>query len=306
MIWFLLLALIVLVAVVPFVVERRRATMDENARVDAPGDFAELSQGVTHYQWIGGVRGPVAICVHGLVTPGFVWQPIAERLAGMGYRVLIYDLYGRGYSDRPEGDQDDAFFVQQLEDLVADQQVGDDVTMFGYSMGGVVAAAYAAKHPEQLRQLVLLAPAGFGGFPSGLYRTMGDLPYFGDWLARTVFPRKFRQGSRALSRNHPRLKEAAVAQSAQLKWRGFIPAVVSSLRNVLRDPRETEHRKLSRVDVPVLAIWATADDVIPLSGMGNLTQWNRIAVQTQVEGATHLMPLTHPDEVVAAFRDGRH
>ena len=54
----------------------------------------------------------------------------------------------------------------------------------------------------------------------------------------------------------------------------------------------------------MLAIWAAKDEAIPLSGMGNLTKWNRIAVNTQVEGAGHWLPLTHPREVVAAFRDG--
>jgi len=304
MIW-LLIALVAIVFALPFLAEARRPVMDDDARVNAPGHFAELSQGVTHYRWFGGVRGPVAVCVHGLTTPGFVWTQIAEELASMGYRVLVYDLYGRGYSDRPEGIQDDQFFVQQLEDLLADQQIADDVTMFGYSMGGVITSAFAARHPDMLRQLILVAPAGFGGFPTGNWRMMRDLPVIGDWIARALFPKWHRAAARSLANSYPHLDRAAADQAAQLKWRGFIPAVLSSLRYCLRDAREAEHRKLSRADVPVLAIWAAKDEAIPLSGMGNLTKWNRIAVQTQVEGAGHWLPLTHPREVVQAFRDGR-
>ncbi|WP_136636412.1 alpha/beta fold hydrolase [Pseudooceanicola onchidii] len=305
MIWLILLVLAAAVAIAPFVVEQRRTQMNDAARVDAPGSFAELSQGTTHYRWFGGTRGPVAVLVHGLTTPGFVWDQIAEGLTHMGFRVLTYDLYGRGFSDRPDGVQDDAFFVQQLEDLLAHEKIPDDITLFGYSMGGVIATCHAAKHPDQIRQLVLVAPAGFGGFPKGFYRQIRDMGRLGDWLAHARLPRVIRKGAQSLAGQHPDLADVAAGQAAESDRRGFIPAVLSSLRHVLRDEREYEHRKLSRVDVPVLSIWATEDDAIPLSGMGNLTRWNRLAIQSQVEGATHWLPLTHPDEVLRAFQDGR-
>lgn len=82
------------------------------------------------------MRGPVAVCVHGLTTPSFVWHGLARGLATFGYRVLIYDLYGRGYSDRAPGHQDQAYFLQQLNDLLEDQQIKGDITLLGYSMGG--------------------------------------------------------------------------------------------------------------------------------------------------------------------------
>ncbi|MGI3169438.1 alpha/beta fold hydrolase [Pseudooceanicola sp. C21-150M6] len=306
MIWLLLLILVAagLIYLIPFMQEQRRPEMDDTARVDAPGHFAELSQGVTHYQWFGGVRGPVAVCVHGLTTPGFVWSQIAEELAEMGYRVLTYDLYGRGFSDRPGGRQDIAFFIRQLEDLLEDQQIADDITLFGYSMGGAITAGFAAKNPHMLRQLVLVAPAGFGGFPTGNWQRMRDLPVIGDWMAHALLPKWHRAAAAKLGQDNPQLDRAAAGQAAQLDWKGFIPAVLSSLRHALRDEREADHRKISRVDVPVLAIWAEKDEAIPLSGMGKLTMWNRVARQTQIEGATHWLPLTHPKQVVAAFRDG--
>jgi pimeloyl-ACP methyl ester carboxylesterase len=65
-----------------------------------------------------------------------------------GHRVLTYDLYGRGYSDRPGGEQDARFFIRQLEDLLEHQGVTQPVTLLGYSMGGAIGAAFAAKHPR--------------------------------------------------------------------------------------------------------------------------------------------------------------
>lgn len=150
MIW-ALLAIVVFIALWPFVREMRKPEMTDRWREDAPGSFVTLSQGVAHYDWIGPVRGPVAVCVHGLTTPSFVWGGLAQGLAAMGFRVLVDDLYGRGYSDRPKGKQDKAFFVAQLEELLAHQEVEADFTLFGYSMGGSIATAFAAKHPARVR-----------------------------------------------------------------------------------------------------------------------------------------------------------
>ena len=111
---------LILAAVIasPLIIEATRKKMNDAARGDAPGQFAKLSGGVTHYQWRGPEGGPVAICIHGLTTPSFVYDGIAEGLSQIGFRVLTYDLYGRGYSDRPKGTQDIAFFRKQLSELL--------------------------------------------------------------------------------------------------------------------------------------------------------------------------------------------
>lgn len=43
-----------------------------------------------------------------------VYQDVAPVLAAKGYRVLLYDLYGRGYSDAPQTTHDAALYVTQL------------------------------------------------------------------------------------------------------------------------------------------------------------------------------------------------
>jgi len=91
---------------------------------------------VTHYRWHGPIDGPVIVAVHGLTTPATVWNGMIPFLTAQGYRVLSYDLYGRGFSDAPSGAQNIAFFTRQLGELLADQEITDAVTLMGYSMGG--------------------------------------------------------------------------------------------------------------------------------------------------------------------------
>ncbi len=284
-------------AAAPVIRERLRKPMDGVARNDAPGDFVGLSGGVTHYRWIGPIRGPVAVCVHGLTTPSPVWAPLAEELVAMGYRVLVYDLYGRGYSDAPGGRQDLDVFTNQLSELLQALGVEGDVTLLGYSMGGSIAAHFTAAHPEMVRRLILIAPAGMVHDPGGMGRFAIQAPFLGDWLFHMVFPRSHRRVSRVGP--DPRMAEI---QEAELARRGFVPSVLASLRAALSQSLEAQHREIARQGIPVLAIWGQADTVIPLSAMGQLAQWNRDARQEQIPGADHSVAFSHAPQVAAFIR----
>ena len=305
MIWFLVVLVILgAIAIWPFAREAMRQPMDDAARLDAPSDFAELSQGITHFRWIGPVRGPVAVCVHGLTTPSMVWDAVAKGLALMGFRVLVYDLYGRGYSDRAPGLQDQDFFIRQLEDLLASQGITEDVTLLGYSMGGAIVSAFAARHPERVLRVILLAPAGMGHDLGKLARFTRDTPILGDWLMLLRYPGAHMKGTEA-ERVLPSEVEGIVDyQQAELSKRGFVPAVLSSLRGILPRPLEKEHRAISREGIPVLAIWGRNDAVIPIRAMGQLTQWNRVARHEVIEGAGHGLTYTHAAAVLRAIEAG--
>ena len=305
MIWFLVVLVILgAIAIWPFAREAMRQPMDDAARQDAPSDFAELSQGITHFRWIGPVRGPVAVCVHGLTTPSMVWDAVAKGLALMGFRVLVYDLYGRGYSDRAPGLQDQDFFIRQLEDLLASQGITEDVTLLGYSMGGAIVSAFAARHPERVLRVILLAPAGMGHDLGKLARFTRDTPILGDWLMLLRYPGAHMKGTEA-ERVLPSEVEGIVDyQQAELSKRGFVPAVLSSLRGILPRPLEKEHRAISREGIPVLAIWGRNDAVIPIRAMGQLTQWNRVARHEVIEGAGHGLTYTHAAAVLRAIEAG--
>jgi pimeloyl-ACP methyl ester carboxylesterase len=291
------LLILALIAMAPFLREAARPPMSRRARRDAPGQFAELSQGTTHYRWLGAEDGPVAVCVHGLTTPSFVWERVAEALGRMGYRVLVYDLYGRGYSGRPRGAQDCAFFARQLSDLLEDQDVRGDITLLGYSMGGIIAPAFAAQHPGMIRQLVLLAPAGIGHDLGPASRLLAQTGLFGTWAMLSVYGRSMRRALE-VERGQPSGVPGIVdMQIAQLRHRGFLPAVLSSLRGALDADMEEAHRAVAGAGIPVLAIWAETDEVIPVAGRDTLAGWSPGALQEVVPEAGHALPYSHDSAV---------
>ncbi len=293
MTWWILIGLALAFCAAPFAAEAMRPRLDAKKHEKAPGEFADLSLGRTHYRWYGPQDGPVAVCIHGLTTPSFVWDPIAKGLVDQGYRVLTYDLYGRGFSDRPKGDQDSAFFCSQLEELLETQKVLIPFTLLGYSMGGAIAPAFAARHPHQIKQLILLAPGGLGHDMGPAVQLAINHNWIGRWLTLTFYPRTLR---RALDteRHLPSEIEGMVdLQIAETRLRGFTPAVLSSLRGIMDEDLEETHRTISKEGIPVLAIWAHEDEIIPITGMGKLAEWNRTARHRVVEDAEHAVAYTH-------------
>ncbi|MFZ3582099.1 alpha/beta fold hydrolase [Loktanella sp. DJP18] len=295
MIWALILAALAALALVPQYQEAQRHPVTAADRAAAPGKVVTLTQGETYIRWHGPVRGPVIVAIHGLTTPSQVFDDLAGRLALLGYRILTYDLYGRGLSDRVPGPQNAAFFLRQLDDLLTDQQLDEDVILLGYSMGGAIAAAFAAAQPHRVGRVILLASAGMEINEPDFWRTAGRLPVLGDWLAGTF-------GASRLASEIASPSPLEEVQRAELTRRGYIQAVLSSRRHFLTESQETAHRLLGREDVPVAAIWGGQDPIIPLRALGTLAQWNRNTVQEVVTDADHSLPWRHAEQIVAILR----
>ncbi|MDG1115694.1 MAG: alpha/beta hydrolase [Flavimaricola sp.] len=297
-VWVILVALIVLI--LPNWLESRRQTPDLSK---VTGQMAELEMGRTHYRWMGPVRGPVIVAIHGLSTNSVVWNAMSKGLVGLGYRVLVYDLYGRGFSDAVKGRQNADFFVMQLEELLEDQGLHQDLTLLGYSMGGAIATAFAARNPDRMKRLVLLAASGIDVNEDPQHRFMRRWPVLGDWLHALREPLQMRRRLSAHEDEMRSVPDLFEGQERDLARKGYFPSLLSSRRGILADRQMVAHRGLGVDGIPVLAIWAEKDEVIPISSVGTLAQWNRTARQEVIEGAGHGMPYTHPDEVVESLRE---
>ncbi len=292
----ILLCLIALAAL-PYVLEWRKSPPD---RSEAPGELVQLSQGVTHYRWLGPIRGPVVIAVHGLTTPSPLWESIADALGDVGYRTLVYDLYGRGYSDAPAGVQDAAFFQRQLDDLVKHLELDDDLTVMGYSMGAIIATLWAAENQNRVRQLFLLASTGHGVTEIDYAKWVRETPIVGDWLHYLTAAHLARG---AFDGGHSEVPELERIQEEQYRQKGFLGAVLSSRRNVLETDLGTALAILNRREIPIFALWGQEDHIVPDSAMGRLAELNRDVQQQVIPDASHGLPYTHGREVVATLRE---
>jgi len=154
-----------------------------------------------------------------------------------------------------------------------------------------------------LDRLVLLAPTGLSYRPSRVAEFMRKVPVLGGWLARVMGGWLIRKGIVAESETPSEVLDIYKKQAKETRYRGFLPAVLSSMRNILRTDTADQHRKIAKTDIPVLAIWGEDDNVIGLDGMGRLAELNRKARQSEIANAPHSMAYTHPKAVIKAMQE---
>jgi pimeloyl-ACP methyl ester carboxylesterase len=168
-----------------------------------PGNLIDLKHGKTHYMLMGPVEdqsAPLVVLCHGASVFSFIWKRFAEQFLSRGFRVLVFDFYGHGYTTVPNVKFTNELLREQLEELldrlglrpqlivpigsVNDQlppyqEVNDQTPMeeienkpqkyrktshelylVGHSMGGLIASEFAAKNKELVTKIILFNSAG--------------------------------------------------------------------------------------------------------------------------------------------------
>ena len=116
--------------------------------------LVELTTGVklATREWAG--KGPAIVCIHGLTANHACWESLAGFLAP-DYRVIAYDLRGRGESDKPPKGYSVPIHAEDLAALL-DHLGLAQVILLGHSLGANIAAYFASHHPERVEKLVLI------------------------------------------------------------------------------------------------------------------------------------------------------
>lgn len=270
-------------------------------RTGAPGDFVGLSEGVTHYRLEGPEAGPVILCVHGLTTPSYVFDGMVPALVAKGYRVLRFDLYGRGYSDRPSGAYDADRYVDQAFDLLDALGIEGPVTAMGYSMGGCIVTAMAEEEPSRIKRLVLLAPGGLGHDLGRFMEWCAKVPVLGDLAFQIAGGWVLRSEADAGKPKDSTVPNITDRIKEETWTKGYMPAVLSSLREMLAVDQAAAHGAISAQDIPVMAVWGSEDTAIPIAAKARLEAANPNARHVVIEGAGHDIPYANTDAVLAAL-----
>ena len=114
----------------------------------------------------GHVAAPTLVLLHGGSGSWTHWLRCIAPLRDAGWRVLVPDLPGFGDSDLPEGctDVDDLppHLHAGLQQLQAAGLCAGQVSVAGFSFGGMAGALWLANHPQDAVQLVLVGAPGMG------------------------------------------------------------------------------------------------------------------------------------------------
>ncbi|QSZ28540.1 hypothetical protein DSL72_003038 [Monilinia vaccinii-corymbosi] len=109
--------------------------------------------------------GPMVLLIHGISTPCISFHSLATTLAfTYGYRVLLFDLFGRGYSDGvADLPHDERLYTAQILLVLTSSMlswVRSGFSIIGFSMGGGIAVDFAVAFPDMVTNVILLAPGG--------------------------------------------------------------------------------------------------------------------------------------------------
>ncbi|KAH7127049.1 Alpha/Beta hydrolase protein [Dendryphion nanum] len=152
------------------------------------------------YEW-GPEDGDRVLLIHGISTPSVALARLAHKLVQKGCRVMLFDLFGRGYSCAPDPSvyrYDSALYTNQIFLCLQSSPIPwRSFHVIGYSLGGAIAADFTSYFPALVSGLVLIAPGGLirpqhiGWGSKFLYSPNGYLP---EWMVESFAGRRLWTG----------------------------------------------------------------------------------------------------------------
>ena len=243
------------------------ATLADKAPVPA-GKFVTTADGHRiHYHEQG--QGPALLMLHGSGPGASGWSNFkgnADKLAAAGYRVLVPDALGYGYSDKPVAeDYTLALFNRGLYGFIDALEL-ESYALVGNSLGGTMALKAAIERPQQVTAVVALGPGGLANFD--VYRNM---PGIKAMLTAPAEPGgASRESLRAVF--ELQLFDPGLITDALIAERQFIlrqqPAHVFRTLNI-----SSIAERLHEVGCPVMVFWGMNDKFCPV-------ETHRIILQT--------------------------
>ncbi|MCX5997634.1 MAG: alpha/beta hydrolase [Chloroflexi bacterium] len=271
--------------------------LDDAARAQQGGSYVRLSNGVTHYELIGPETGQVVVLIHGFSIPMYVWDAQVEPLTQAGFRILRYDMYGKGYSDRPEANYSQAFFRKQLINLLDGLNIQKSIDLVGLSVGGGLAVDFTANFPDRVNKLVLVDPVITSSAKyDSLMKLLGP-PVMGEFLMRLVTTKILADRAADLMKKSPKAAEYNNLFRDQTRYKGFERATLSMIRgDAIKDYR-ADYLTVGQQNKPIMLIWGTLDEDVTPSMVQEIRKAMPNLDFKQLDGIGHDPQVEAPDKV---------
>lgn len=277
--------------------------LTEAVRANAGGSFVQLSDGICHYE-LGPHPLPLShrergtvVLIHGFSVPYFIWDPTFDFLTQSGFRVLRYDLFGRGYSDRPRVRYDIHLFVRQLKDLLDALGITEPVHLAGLSMGGPISAAFVEQYPERVKSHILVDPAGAKPLTLSPLLKLAKIPVLADLALGLAGDGSLLKGIASDFYDPALVKQFIGRYRPQMRLKGFKRAILSTLRNGMLDSFYETYQRVGTLHKPTLLIWGRNDATVPFEHSALIRQAIPHAEFHVIENCGHIPHYEKPEEV---------
>ena len=270
--------------------------LNDASRTNALGSFVQLSDGYTHYELDGSENGQPVVLVHGFSVPYFIWDPTFAFLTKSGCRVLRYDLFGRGFSDRPKLRYDIDLFCKQLRELL-DTLGFEQINLMGLSMGGPITTTFTARYLDRVNKLVLVDPAGARPVTISRILKAATTPGFGELAIGLFGPRQLARGIESDFYDPAHVKTFVKKYMIQTKYKGFMRAILSTMRNGMLDSFTDTYKQIGSQRIPVALFWGKNDKTVPIEHSHDIRAAIPQVEFHAIENCGHIPHYEKPDEV---------
>jgi len=315
------LAVAAAVGGVYLVADPERAEMDEAARAAAPGQFIKLADGYVHYEMSGPAGAPLVVLAAGISEPNYVWDPTFAALSREGFRVVRYDYYGRGYSDRPDVAYTQELYVRQLANLLDALGVTEPAHFGGLAFGASVITSFADRYPARVRSLVFVGPAfrrgaalsreqdprrlrqkGFEAMPvPPTVQTAGPSLFLWNFTMAAYEERWWPESQWGDFLHPEHFPDWPDRYRVQMRYRGFRRAQRSTIVSNATLDQEPEMARVAAGGRPVLVFWGERDGVVPSSMSADLLRVMPRARLVNIGESGHLPQWERPAAVHPAL-----
>ncbi len=236
---------------------------------------------------------------------------LAESLAEDGFHVVVFDLYGRGFSSAERAHTPELFVEQTaavLEHIATLYNKPSRAHIVGLSMGGAVAAHFGAAFPSRVQSIVFASPAGLPGVVVPWYGDVIAWPFVGrallEFLYVPITLQRFVSYYNVIdAATVARVHEIIVHHHQKPR---FYEGLISTMHNFPLTNSTRAYAQCAAHKLPMFFVWGTDDTVTPYVGAAHGVQLTNAELLTLSRGR-HLAlaeyaNITYPT-IARFFRD---
>ena len=227
----------------------------------------------------------ILVLVHGLGASAERWDGVIPTFA-KHYRVIVPDLIGFGYSDKPLADYTRDFFSTFLGKFFDTLKIKRP-NLIGSSLGGQIAAEYTSANPNNIEKLILVSPSGaMKQSTPALDAYMMAALYPNEQSAKHAFELMESSGNEVDDKIVQGFIERMRLPNAKL---AFMSTILGLKNSEIITPR------LHMIQSSTLIIWGSKDPVIPIQHAESFVSYIPDCQFYMMDGCGHTPYVQEPD-----------
>lgn len=246
-------------------------------------NFIEVEGNKIRYLETGHSKSTVVL-VHGLGASAERWTRAIPYLS-KEYHLIIPDLIGFGYSDKPIADYTPDFFADFLRKFL-DAKGLDKPNIIGSSLGGQVTAEYACTNTN-IKKLILVSPSGV---------MKQSTPALDAYIMAALYPNEEN------AKNAFEMMEGSGNEIDKTIVEGFVermklPNAKMAFMSTILGLKNAEiiSNRLKTIDVPTLIVWGAQDPVIPIQNADGFVSFIKNCRFQRMDNCGHTPYVQEPE-----------